>query len=145
VVILGANDAIEDGDLVTKRQLDVVDIVTTNASFSATTNDLRSAFVVESSGSVTSSLPSHASSPLGASFTFVKTGTGTLVISADSGDRVADSGLGAGIYNSATNETWATITLLRVTTNQWVITGLSGNVDYHGIGGFYYGRQDYIY
>jgi hypothetical protein len=49
-----------------------------------------------------------------------------LTIKAADADVIADSGAGATIYDSNTNENFATLTLLLANGTNWVITGAHG-------------------
>lgn len=67
-------------------------------------------------------LPSVDASNIGIWYRFVKLGSGKLNIEAAETDRIADSGLGDTIYNDVPSQTYATLTLLLVSANQWSIT-----------------------
>lgn len=76
----------------------------------------------------TFTLPSSAdlTDYLGKPITFVKVGAGQVTIQAGSGQYIADSSSAGTIYNAQTNEIYATITLVAITTTQWVIVGGMG-------------------
>jgi hypothetical protein len=57
---------------------------------------------------------------------FIKLEPYNFIISANTGDYIADSSVGGTIYNDLSNEDFATITLLAVNDNKWVITGADG-------------------
>ena len=72
-------------------------------------------------------LPAYSvSSDLGTFYTFIKADSGTLTIQAPSGETIADSTSSGYIYDDQTGETWATITLQRTNSTQWIVTGGHG-------------------
>jgi len=91
------------------------------AGKSLTINDIGSTFTANSTGSSTFYLPSVDNTHIGASFRFVKLGSGTLTIVAADQDRIADSGVGDTIYDAESTETFATISLFLASEEQWVI------------------------
>jgi hypothetical protein len=74
----------------------------------------------------TFSLPSVDASNIGIHYQFVKAGSGKLIVDAADADTIRNSGAGGTIYNSQTNETWATLNVALVTSNSWAITGFEG-------------------
>lgn len=75
----------------------------------------------------TFTLPTIASGDIGTQITFVKKGAGQVTIQANTGQKIADSSVAGTIYNSLASETYATITLVAISTTQWVIKGFDGS------------------
>ena len=62
-----------------------------------------------------------ASTDLGLEYTFVKLTDDNVVIDAAAGDTIADSAASGQVQNTTAAETYATITLISVSTSAWVI------------------------
>lgn len=59
--------------------------------------------------------------------TFVKLGSGKVIISAGSTDWIANSATGGSIYNEEASETYATLTLKAIpSASKWLIVGAHG-------------------
>jgi hypothetical protein len=74
----------------------------------------------------TFNLPSLSSGDLGKPITFVKKGVGQVTIQAYTGQSISDSNVSGIVYNDQAIETYATITLVPISTTQWVIDGFDG-------------------
>lgn len=76
----------------------------------------------------TFTLPTSAnmSGHTGKEITFVKKGAGKVTIQAPAGVTIADSTSAGSIYNDQASETWASITLVAITTTVWAIKGFDG-------------------
>lgn len=81
--------------------------------------------LVDTNG-ITFTLPVITSGDIGTKVTIVKNNTGTTTITANTGQYIADSTSAGSIYNDVAGETWATITLVAISTTQWVILGQDG-------------------
>lgn len=88
--------------------------------------DVAKTFVMQPTADLTNFLPSVTFADVGTWYTFVKNGTNRLTIKAADADVIADSNPGARLYNSATNEYYATVTLQLCNGTNWVITGAHG-------------------
>jgi len=74
----------------------------------------------------TFTLPVITSNDIGTHFTFVKKGAGKVTIQANTGQTIDGSGIAGTIYNDQAGETYATISMVAISTTQWVITGYYG-------------------
>ena len=74
----------------------------------------------------TFNLPVIASGDVGTQITFVKKGAGKVVIQANTGQFIDDSSSAGTIYDDQVAELTSTITLLAISTTQWVIVGANG-------------------
>lgn len=74
----------------------------------------------------TFTLPALVVGDLGKQITFVKKGTGKVIIQAGTGQTISDGSSGGTIYDNQTTETYASITLVAITTTQWVILAFDG-------------------
>lgn len=81
---------------------------------------------VNSAQSVGVVLPSVATGDIGGWFRFMKLGAGTLAVCAADSDVIASATAGSAIYNAASAETYATLTLQLADATHWVITGAHG-------------------
>jgi hypothetical protein len=101
-------------------------VVVSTTNINVLVGDVAKTFVMQPTVSLTNYLPSVAFSDIGTWYTFVKNGTNRLTIKAADADVIADSGAGATIYDSVTNEYYATVTLQLANGTNWVITGAHG-------------------
>jgi len=85
-------------------------------------------FTMFNAGTKTFTLPTAANmlAHLGFPITFVKKGAGKLIIIGASGQYIADGSSGGSIYCDIAGETYASITLMAITTTQFVIIGMDG-------------------
>jgi len=101
-----------------------VNAVTEGSSPYTLTSDM-SGQVFTNSGSTASvqfNLPTiTGASDLGLEYTFVKLTDDNLVIDAAAGETIANSSAGGQIQNTNASETYASITLVSVTTSAWAI------------------------
>ena len=74
----------------------------------------------------TFNLPVIASGDIGTQITFVKKGAGKVVIQANAGQYIDDSSSAGTIYDDQATELTSTITLLAISTTQWVIVAANG-------------------
>jgi hypothetical protein len=74
----------------------------------------------------TFNLPTIASGDIGTIITFVKKGAGKVVIQANTGQYIDDSTSAGTIYDDQATELTSTITLLAISTTQWVIIAANG-------------------
>lgn len=91
-----------------------------------TTASLYSIKTVSSGTTQTLNLPTIAAGNIGTTFTIVKLGAGQVTIQANTGQYIADSSAAGTIYNNQSLQTYATITIMAVTTTKWIIIGYSG-------------------
>ena len=96
-------------------------ITTQNTGVTLTISQFGETIVCDSILDQTFTLPSVNSNHLGYWYRFVKFGSGKVTIQASDNDTIADSGAGKTIYNSKTNQTWATLTLLLGNETQWIL------------------------
>lgn len=98
------------------------------SAITVTKADTGKVFVSEigSLGKAVYTLPATTAGDTGIQFTFAKIGDGSISIKASGDDVVADSSVGGEIYNNFSIETYATITLLLVRGNRWIIMGAHG-------------------
>ena len=99
---------------------------TDNYTLSTSDLGLGATFTMSNTASKTFTLPTLSGSDLGKQVIFVKLGAGQVTIHAGAGQKIGDGSLAGTIYNSQANELWATVTLLAVSTSQWVIVSLDG-------------------
>jgi hypothetical protein len=107
-------------------------VSTKTADYTVLTSDLGvgTTLVLNSAGGHTFTLPELSAGDLGKPLTCVKAGAGTLLVTAPTGVTITGSGAGGSLFNDLASETWATVTLLPITTTQWVITGSHGTWTY---------------
>jgi hypothetical protein len=98
--------------------------VLTEAKTSLTTADFGKTITAASAQTIT--LPDIGAGDIGAIFTIVKLGAGTVTIDAVGSDVIADSPAGGRIYNSAAGETYANITIQVAAADKWVVVGGHG-------------------
>ncbi len=91
------------------------------------TADFGATITVNSGTTQTVALPAVTASDLGAQFTIVKQGAGTVTVQAAGGTSIADSTSGGTIYNNSATETYATITLRLTSSTNWSILGGNGS------------------
>ncbi len=91
------------------------------------TADFGATITVNSGATQTVALPAVTASDLGAQFTIVKQGVGTVIVQAAGGTSIADSTSGGTIYNNSATETYATITLRLTSSTMWSILGGNGS------------------
>lgn len=101
-------------------------VETKTDTYNVLLTDVAKTLVMDSADNKIFHLPSVAGGDVGTWFTFVKAGTGTLLLDAADSDTIDDSAAGAGIYNEQADETFATMTLQLVTETKWAITGARG-------------------
>ena len=101
-------------------------VVVSTTNLNVLVGDVAKTFVMRPTANLTNYLPSVAFGDIGTWYTFVKNGTNRLTIKAADADIIADSSAGARLYNSATNEYYATVTLQLANGTNWVITGAHG-------------------
>jgi molybdopterin-guanine dinucleotide biosynthesis protein len=101
--------------------------ISTNGNYTITTNDCNQLLIYTgTSGTNSFFLPSVTNTDVGLQFHIAKAGAGHFVVDAADSDTIRDSGAGDTIYNSQTNETWATLHLVLITETQWAIAGFDG-------------------
>jgi len=85
-------------------------------------------FTMNNGATKTFTLPTSANiaGHLGAPITFVKKGAGRVTIQANTGQVIRDSSTAGTIYNDQATETYASITLIAITTTQWIVQGFDG-------------------
>lgn len=71
-------------------------------------------------------LPVIVSGNIGTQITFIKKGAGQVTIQANTGQTIDDGASDGTVYNNVASELTATITLLAISTTQWVIVGFNG-------------------
>ena len=83
-------------------------------------------YVVDtSSGDVSIALPAYAAAgDIGSFYTFVKNGANKLTLTVTSGEYIADGN--TSVYDDQTTEIWANITVQRINSTQYIITGGHG-------------------
>jgi len=102
-------------------------ILTKTADYTVTTADFGKSILVNSSGTVTLTLPSVGTDENGAKITFVKCAAGKLIIDAADSDKIADSGAGDTIYNDTATQIYSDISLQYIhLIATWVIRGAHG-------------------
>lgn len=101
-------------------------VTTYTASQAITTSQTGSVLVMNSSSAQTFTLPTGTSGNIGIKYTIVKKGTGTVTITAASGNYIMDSSSGGSDFNSTSNETWATQQIQLIDSTHWVVIGGSG-------------------
>jgi hypothetical protein len=74
----------------------------------------------------TFTMPNLTSSELGKPLTLVKLGAGRLTLQLATGQAISDSSMAGSIYAAQAVETYATLTLMAVTTTKLVILGFDG-------------------
>ena len=97
-----------------------------SADYPVLTTDLGSGITFTMSTANKFTLPALSSGDLGKPIAFVKVGSGTVTVQAGSGQKISDSSTTGTIYDDQSNETYASLTLVAVTTTQWIITGFDG-------------------
>ena len=97
-----------------------------NSGVSLTTDDFGKTITIDSASNQTVVLPSVTSSHIGAWVRIIKLGTGKVTVDAPAGHFIADSGDGGTIYNGASSENFATITLQLTSADRWNIAGGCG-------------------
>lgn len=97
-----------------------------NTGATLTTLDFGKTITVASASAQIVYLPSVDVSNKGAWFRIIKLGPGKVTIAAADSDTIADSGTGGTIYNGATSEDFATITLQLGSDTGWFIAGGCG-------------------
>ena len=88
--------------------------------------DKEKTLVMNATTSKAFNLPSVDGSNLGTRYTFVKSNSGQLNIQCADSDTIVDSGAGQKLYNSQTNEDFATVTIELITATKWAIVGACG-------------------
>ena len=83
-------------------------------------------FTMSSANAKTFTLPALAAGDLGKPIVLVKKGAGKVTVQAGTGQVIADSPTGGYIYDDQAGETYATLTLVAVTTTLWVIVDFDG-------------------
>lgn len=101
-------------------------VMLSTTSLNVNVSDVAKTIVMQPTADLTNYLPSVTFGDIGTWYTFVKNGTNRLTIKAADSDTIADSNPGARLYNSATNEYYATVTLQLCNGTNWVITGAHG-------------------
>jgi len=81
---------------------------------------------MSNAGTKTFTLPVIAAGDIGTIITFVKKGAGKVVIQANTGQYIDDSTSAGTIYDDQAAELTSTITLLAISTTQWVIVSANG-------------------
>jgi hypothetical protein len=81
---------------------------------------------MSNAGTKTFTLPVIAAGDIGTQITFVKRGAGKVVIQANTGQYIDDSTSAGTIYDDQAAELTSTITLLAISTTQWVIVSANG-------------------
>lgn len=97
-----------------------------SAGATLTTADFGRTYYTNSSSARTFNLPSVDSSHIGAMFTFIKLGSGNLVIDAADSDYINDSAAGGTLTGNVAGETWASVTLRLVAADKWAIVAGCG-------------------
>jgi hypothetical protein len=88
--------------------------------------DTGKVFTMTYATSKTFNLPAVTSPNIGIKYTFVKLGAGAVVIQANTGQYISDSSPAGTLTDSVAAETYATLSLVLVSTTQWVITAGTG-------------------
>jgi len=106
----------------------VTAVTQASSPYALTSNQAGQVFTnTGSTASVTFNLPTITDSDdLGLEFTLVKLTDDNVVIDAAAGEYIADSSAGGQIQNTTAGETYATITLVSVSTSQWMVKGAHG-------------------
>ena len=99
-------------------------VVVKDTGYIILTTDAYTTFSCNSSTTQTFFLPSVDTVNIGIEYTFVKLGTGAVIIDAADSDLIQDSGAGLSIYNIDSGI--ASITLKLITATQWVIINTNG-------------------
>jgi hypothetical protein len=94
--------------------------ITTSGTTNVTEAESKTTYIMtHATGTRTLNLPVGAA--IGTSYQFVKAGVGTVTVSAGGSEVIADSAAGGQISNSEAAETYATLSLKKVTSVLWVI------------------------
>jgi hypothetical protein len=97
-----------------------------SSSYPLVTDDLGTVLTMNSGSTQVFTLPVLSSTDIGKQVMFIKLGAGQLTIQAGTGQTIADSSSAGTAYDDQAGETYASLTLVAITTTQWIILGFDG-------------------
>ena len=96
-------------------------VVDKTDDYQVLTSDLAKVLTMTATTEKTFTLPSVGSSDIGLYFTFVKLGTGNLVIQASDSDTILDSNAGGTLSNTTADDIYSSVTLLLISETKWIV------------------------
>jgi hypothetical protein len=121
----GATSDVNLGDNILTANLKR-NVVDKTDDYNVVVGDTGKVLTMSNAATKTFNLPVIAAGDVGTQITFVKKGAGKVVIQANTGQYIDDSTSAGTIYDDQADELTSTITLLAISTTQWVIVGAMG-------------------